>query len=527
MNTLPRLFRAWTSGIALAICVIAGASAAPVCVDPGGIGGTGSPAHSGGVGGTGVSARSGGIGGSGAPVIERGIGGTGAPITQLPGGLGGTGSKLTDSGLGGTGIVGTITGFASICVNGVEVHFADDVPVTMNGSPSMPNELAVGQVVAVEAGVSGRGLEAKQISILNAFEGPVTTLPRGSEPMMVMGQAVRVAAGTQLPVELRTGQTVRVSGLRNARGEVIATWVERAPDQLQASAIGALDRNGKLDGLALGATKTLMGGEILVRGNWSGTSLDVEAISHDPSIPFAGRVRQAVVEGLIHEHTDSRMKMSGFSVVFDPASVFDQGSQNTLEKDRRIRVHGVFTGAREITASRIELVRPDLGSNESSRRNGARSDADNDQEGNDEKSRSRIRIDDDGGSDFKAETRTESSRIKIERELTPSGEIARERIESRIESPDGNLERRERIDIRESGGVIETRERIEVFVGGERVQRIERIDRIDSPDKVDRPEAIERPEKVERLEKVERTDRVERIEKAERPDKVERLRRDD
>lgn len=537
MNTIPRLFRACTSGLALAICMIAGANAAPACIDPGGIGGTGSPAQSGGIGGTGAPARSGGVGGTGAPVIEHGIGGTGAPIagqaesgiggtgaplTSTPGGIGGTGARVADNGLGGTGIVGTITGFASICVNGVEVHYDDNVPVSMNESPALLRELAVGQVVAVEAGLSERGLEATRISILNAYEGPLTALPTETEPMRVMGQPVRVAHNAQLSGTLQLGQMVRVSGLRNASGEVVATRVERAPDLIEASAIGTLDRGGALQGLTLEATQAVPGGEVLVRGQWSGATLNVARISPDPSVPFAGRVRQAIVEGLVHDRVGSQVMMSGFSVVFESGTEFADGRQNELDKNQRIRVHGVFTGTREVTASRIEFVRPDLGSNGADHGKTSGSGGDDSENKNEgRKADFRNKIDDDGGERQKIESRDDSSRLKIERELSADGEITRERIESRTEGRDGELERRERIDIRESNGVIETRERIEIFEGGERVQRIERIERVETPDK------IERPEPIERLDKVERVEKVERAEKIERPEKVERVRRDD
>ena len=36
------------------------------------------------------------------------------------------------------GIFGTITGFASVCINGLEVHFDDHVKVTENGDPRPP-----------------------------------------------------------------------------------------------------------------------------------------------------------------------------------------------------------------------------------------------------------------------------------------------------------------------------------------------------------------------------------------------------
>ena len=108
----------------------------PATIDPSGLGGTGVQAYKapGGIGGTGAVAAAGvGLGGTG---IEK----------DGQSGMGGTGiSAAAPSGMGGTGIVGVITGFASICVNGVEVHFDDAIPVSDNGQAVTAQRLAVGQ----------------------------------------------------------------------------------------------------------------------------------------------------------------------------------------------------------------------------------------------------------------------------------------------------------------------------------------------------------------------------------------------
>jgi hypothetical protein len=58
-----------------------------------------------------------GIGGTGdQPGEGNGIGGTGQPFNRNPG-------------IGGTGIIGTITGFGSILVNGYEVDYAPEQPI--------------------------------------------------------------------------------------------------------------------------------------------------------------------------------------------------------------------------------------------------------------------------------------------------------------------------------------------------------------------------------------------------------------
>jgi hypothetical protein len=218
-------------GFGLSLVAPAEVVAAPVCVSrdevgmagaaglqfPGGTGGTG--ARTGGVGGTGVRSDNGGVGGTGAPLQQRpgGTGGTGAVaegvdgtfIDRGHGGVGGSGAPIQrPGGTGGTGIVGTITGFASICVNGQEVHYGKDVPVSENGAPASTAHLAIGQVVAVEAYGTQRGLQAGRIAILNVYEGPLTALPNAAGPLRVMGQPVRLAVHSAVLSVLGAGRAV-------------------------------------------------------------------------------------------------------------------------------------------------------------------------------------------------------------------------------------------------------------------------------------------------------------------------------
>ncbi|BAL24030.1 DUF5666 domain-containing protein [Azoarcus sp. KH32C] len=484
--------------------------AAPVCIDPGGIGGTGAPEHEGGIGGTGSPAHEGGAGGTGAPAAqaqittsESGIGGTGAPVARAPGGLGGTGSP-TD-GIGGTGIVGTITGFASICVNGLEVHYGESVPLTENGMAAATSRLAVGQVVSIETATSDRGLEARSISILNAFEGPVTDTGTAGASLRVMGRPVRIAPGAHVDAGLRPGDPVRVSGLRNAVGDVVATRIERAPAAQEASAVGFADRPDSLQGLPLAGKPLTAGTEFLVRGQWASGRLEVARVVEDPAIPFAGRVREAVVEGLVARRDDRGVRAGGFTIALDPRTTFAGGGEADLTADRRIRVHGVFSDRREIRANRVEFVR-DFSSDGESRHRGqpgaSRKQGESDDRAEDEShgGSGRTRVESDDGR-LRIETEDGDSRERIERTMSGSGEIEREKVERQVENADGEVVRRERIEIKNSGDRTEIRERIEVFDGGKRVERIETIQRIERPTTGERPERIDRTDKVERPER--------------------------
>lgn len=470
---------------AMVLCTAAGATP-PVCVDPGG-----------------------GIGGTGAPLagMPGGMGGTG---DQARGGVGGTGAPA-DGGIGGTGIVGTITGFASICVNGVEVHYDAAVPVSENGVEASPARLAVGQVVAVEAAGSDGGLKAERIAILNAYEGPLTSPGIVGDSARVMGQQVRLAPGARVDQALRGGDRVRVSGLRNAAGEVVATRIERAAGLREDSAIGPLDALGALQGLPLTGAGHGRGAEVLVRGAWRDGRLDVALRAEDPSVPFAGRVRNAVIEGLVSAVGERELRVGGFHAQLGDGTRFAGGDRSQLAADRRVRIHGTFLGPREIRAARVELVSDRILVGEERHRRGGEDDQDDGAKRDD--TTSKVRMENDRE---RIEVETESGSERNERRFSEQGQLERERIEREIESPEGDRLRRERIEVRQSGDRIETRERIEVFEGGRRVERIDRVDRVDRSDRVDR---VERPEKIDKPERVERPDKIERPEKVERPDR--------
>ncbi|MFA6489038.1 MAG: DUF5666 domain-containing protein, partial [Sideroxydans sp.] len=132
---------------------------------------------------------------------EGGIGGTGAPLAisalENEGGIGGTGAQAK-GGIGGTGIVGTITGFASVCINGLEVNYDDATRVSSNGQAAGIEKLAIGQVIAIDAMDAKNGMLAREIEILNAVEGPVTGLKVEGGLVEVMGQQVRLNDATRL-----------------------------------------------------------------------------------------------------------------------------------------------------------------------------------------------------------------------------------------------------------------------------------------------------------------------------------------
>lgn len=169
-------------------------------------------APNGGIGGTGYLPEDGGIGGTGYAPTD-GIGGTGK---QIENGIGGTGDKLA--------VVGVVTGFASICVNGIEVHYDDTTAIYINGETTNSGQLAVGQLVSISAEKTPKGWNAVNIQSSDAVSGPVTKFT-GPNRVEIAGQSVLLPKenfGSQID-KFTIGQHVRVQGIRMNNGEIFAT----------------------------------------------------------------------------------------------------------------------------------------------------------------------------------------------------------------------------------------------------------------------------------------------------------------
>jgi hypothetical protein len=170
----------------------------------------------------------------GRPVIaDRGIGGTGTPARE----------KISDRGIGGTGIVGVVTGFASICVDGLEVRFDKTVPISVNGVSAAAGQLRVGELVVIKASgevtAPNQVVRALMISVRYEVSGPIEAVAATGE-MMVAGQRVMVLPTTWVGGHFGVGNWITVSGLRQSDGTIIAS-------RLDGARVGALAVQGQIN----------------------------------------------------------------------------------------------------------------------------------------------------------------------------------------------------------------------------------------------------------------------------------------
>lgn len=279
-----------------------------------------------GIGGTGLVAEGRGIGGTGRMAEGRGIGGTGLQQgdTSVPS------SQLAY-------ISGTIYAYGSVCVNGLRIKYDDQTPVVVNGAKGTYADLGLGEVVSLVAtpDMLNEGmLKAREIRINSAVQGPVTLIDRDSGTLVVMGERVKVADPRSLP-RLQMGDKVRINGLRDASGQIIASRLERQPQSVPDFVTGPVRLVANRRAM-IGLTRVDLPeiaplpkvGEVLqVSGKWSGQALSAEA-AHEASLSEpAAKGTFVSVEGYVKNR-----RPNGRFSIGDNRTVYLEGNLNEGER---------------------------------------------------------------------------------------------------------------------------------------------------------------------------------------------------
>jgi hypothetical protein len=154
-------------------------------------------------------------------------------VVSACGGGGGAGSTPPS-----TAFVGTITGFGSIFVNGVEFE-TNGSSISVDGESASEDDLKLGMQVTVVGSANGTTGNATAISFNDDLEGLVisNSISGGQAigSMDIMGQTVNVTAttvfeskvaGVSGPDQITAGMIVEVSGFSSGMGNIQATRIE-------------------------------------------------------------------------------------------------------------------------------------------------------------------------------------------------------------------------------------------------------------------------------------------------------------
>ena len=157
-------------------------------------------------------------------------------------GCGGGGGSGTVAGIGGTGKIasGTITGFGSIFVNGIEYN-TDSASIAVDDSSASESDLRVGMVVTVTGTITDTTGSASSVVYDNEVEGPVTALAAltagaTTRSFRVLGTDIVIdATGTIFDNStpgfafdtIANDDVVEVSGFFDALGVLQATYIDK------------------------------------------------------------------------------------------------------------------------------------------------------------------------------------------------------------------------------------------------------------------------------------------------------------
>ncbi len=273
---------------------------------------------------------------------------------------------------------GTITGFGSIIVNGVEYQTGNSTAYDIDDNPAgLASSLQVGQVVALRWSRSDNGVTrtAVEVKYDDAVEGPIATgsISLVTRSFVVLGQTVVVDADTSYasPLfdlgSLADGNFVQVSGLIDSGGVIRATRIERKNASVQLEIRGVVaNRTGttySINGQVVNTATAVIDapGGAVNNGDYveaMGTILNgadelvatrVELEDGQSSVGESGE--EAEVEGYVSSFTSNNsFSVNGIPVI---SSVTPTGG--TLALNAKVKVEGTFNASGAIVASEVEV----------------------------------------------------------------------------------------------------------------------------------------------------------------------------
>jgi hypothetical protein len=307
------------------------------------------------------------------------------------------GGGIGFAGIGGSGFIssGSITGFGSVFVNGVEFDTSSTTFNIDDSGSGSQDDLAVGMIVTVNGTVNADGVTgtATSISFDDQLQGPVSNLsapdPDGeNRTFTILGTTVRISAiDTVFDVTSSLNATpfdfdsimnsywTEISGFFNAAGELVATRVElnaTAFDtsnvtELKGTVTGFTDNStpfglAGLSGINIDASAATI--EDLPNGLSDGISVEVKGTCSDPACNTLSATRvegqnnfddadKISIEGLVTNFVDnSNFKVNGISVDASNASL--QPTSLALREGARVEVEGPISN-NTIQALTVEL----------------------------------------------------------------------------------------------------------------------------------------------------------------------------
>ena len=294
----------------------------------------------------------------------------------------GGGGGATLAGIDRLGVAtGTITGFGSVFVNGVEYSTTGGTTFDIDDNAlASQAELQVGQQVTVQWSSSDDGVTRRALQVIydDSVEGPITagSIDPVTQSFVVLGQTIVVDADTSFAAplidldSLADGNAVKVSGLlSNPAGGVVvrATRIERKTPGGQIEIRGTVsNRTGNtfvINGQVVLTTGAIIdtpsgvvsnGDVVEAKGtvvNGAGQLVAMRVELEDGEERIGADGDEAEVEGYVTLFTSP----SSFSVSGVPVQSSVAATGGTVALGAKVRVKGEFNAAGAIVASEVQV----------------------------------------------------------------------------------------------------------------------------------------------------------------------------
>ncbi|MGH8453258.1 MAG: DUF5666 domain-containing protein, partial [Nevskiales bacterium] len=274
---------------------------------------------------------------------------------------------------------GSVTGFGSVFVNGVE-YSTDRADIVIDGMSASESVLQVGMVVNVAGDIAADGKQgsAQRVEFDRPLFGPIDAIDRAARVVTMLGQSVRLddatLFGDGVEDSLQEGQLCLVSGYPAANGELLASLLRCGDDYVAGQTV--VEVEGLVSNLDSGAGRFRLGefevniGTAVLdvsRGALANGAL-VEIIGRQPQRNGslnAERIRvktvtlqpgQAVLlEGVISRFAGLNDFELGRQRIDAAAAQRDDAHTLAPARDVRMRLQGVVRADDVITAARYAL----------------------------------------------------------------------------------------------------------------------------------------------------------------------------
>jgi len=278
----------------------------------------------------------------------------GFTLAGCGGGAGGLASTSGGGGIGGTGLTstGTIDGFGSIFVNGVEFD-TDDSEVELDGVTTTQDNLRLGMVVTVHGRVNedGKTGTADRVVFDDDVQGPVSAIEIGRDGdsllLTVLGvdiiaeRIVTVFDGVSFD-SLAVGDLVNVSGFVENDALLRATRIEK-------KSTDEVSLKGAVTGLS-GTTFTL-NAFVVDFGNADLSGVSGGSIAEGMLVEVRGTLdNTTLVAGRVEQEYDASDDFD------DGDEVSVQGAVSNLVDQRHFEVNGVVVDATNAVLAPASLV---------------------------------------------------------------------------------------------------------------------------------------------------------------------------